>query len=104
LEVELADQLVQGAKLSFNGSLLPAAGYVLSVTALQWRNINFKTYLVSIDLLIRSIYIEMILMNIILFSAKNVKVGLEYKQDYIFSNASLDVFKGPAVSADVAVG
>ncbi len=46
----------------------------------------------------------MILMNIILFSAKNVKVGLEYKQDYIFSNASLDVFKGPAVSADVAVG
>lgn len=40
----------------------------------------------------------------VLFSQKNAKVALEYKQDYVFSNAALDVFKGPSVSADVSVG
>jgi voltage-dependent anion channel protein 2 len=35
---------------------------------------------------------------------RNAKVGLEYKQDYIFSNVSVDVFKGPVVSADAVVG
>lgn len=41
---------------------------------------------------------------ILLCSQKNAKVGVEYKRDYLFSNAALDVFKGPTASADFAVG
>lgn len=38
------------------------------------------------------------------FRAKNAKVSAEYKQDHVFSNAALDLFKGPAVFGDVTLG
>lgn len=62
-EVELADSLAKGLKLTLSGSLAAAASL-----------------------------------------SKQAKVGVEYKQEYLFANTSVDVFKGPTVSADVAVG
>ncbi|KAI8927953.1 eukaryotic porin/Tom40 [Entophlyctis helioformis] len=35
---------------------------------------------------------------------KNAKAGLEYKQDYVFTRSSLDLFKGPTILADAVVG
>lgn len=35
---------------------------------------------------------------------KNAKAALEYKQDYLFTRSSLDLFKGPTLFADAVVG
>jgi len=35
---------------------------------------------------------------------RNAKVGYEYKQDYIYTRASLDLFKGPTLFSDAVVG
>lgn len=40
----------------------------------------------------------------ITFSKKNAKTGFEYKQEYLFAKGSVDLFKGPAISADAVVG
>lgn len=38
------------------------------------------------------------------FSSKNVKFGAEYKQDFLFTRTSLDLFKGPTLSGDAVIG
>jgi len=35
---------------------------------------------------------------------KNARVGAEYKQDYLYTRASLDLFRGPTLSSDVVIG
>ncbi|KAJ3008434.1 Mitochondrial porin [Thoreauomyces humboldtii] len=35
---------------------------------------------------------------------KNIKFGTEYKQDYIFTRSSVDLFKGPTLHGDAVVG
>jgi hypothetical protein len=35
---------------------------------------------------------------------KNAKAGFEYKQEYVFTRSSLDLFKGPTLFADTVVG
>ncbi|KAI8912784.1 eukaryotic porin/Tom40 [Gorgonomyces haynaldii] len=35
---------------------------------------------------------------------KNAKAGFEYKQEYIFTRGSLDLFKGPTLSGDAVIG
>ena len=35
---------------------------------------------------------------------KNAKAGVEYKQDYVFTRSSLDLFKGPTLFADAVIG
>ncbi|KAI9004740.1 eukaryotic porin/Tom40 [Gaertneriomyces semiglobifer] len=35
---------------------------------------------------------------------KNAKAGVEYKQDYIFTRSSVDLFKGPTLHGDAVVG
>lgn len=36
--------------------------------------------------------------------AKTAKFGMEYKQEYLFTRASLDLLKGPTLSGDTVVG
>jgi len=36
--------------------------------------------------------------------SKNVKFGAEYKQDFLFTRTSLDLFKGPTLSGDAVIG
>ncbi|KAJ3002372.1 Mitochondrial porin [Thoreauomyces humboldtii] len=35
---------------------------------------------------------------------KNAKAGVEYKQDYLFTRSSIDLFKGPTLHTDAVVG
>lgn len=35
---------------------------------------------------------------------KNARAGVEYKQDYIFTRAGVDLFKGPTLQGDAVVG
>ncbi|KAJ3273646.1 Mitochondrial porin [Terramyces sp. JEL0728] len=35
---------------------------------------------------------------------KNAKAGVEYKQEYVFTRSSLDLFKGPTLFGDAVVG
>ncbi|KAL2914372.1 Mitochondrial porin [Polyrhizophydium stewartii] len=35
---------------------------------------------------------------------KHAKAGVEYKQEYVFTRSSLDLFKGPTIHADAVVG
>ncbi|KNC96417.1 uncharacterized protein SPPG_08315 [Spizellomyces punctatus DAOM BR117] len=35
---------------------------------------------------------------------KNAKAGVEYKQDYLFTRSSVDLFKGPTLHGDAVVG
>ncbi|KAI9202719.1 eukaryotic porin/Tom40 [Polychytrium aggregatum] len=36
--------------------------------------------------------------------SKSVKAGAEYKQEYIFTRANIDLFRGPTIAGDVVVG
>lgn len=35
---------------------------------------------------------------------KNARAGVEYKQDYLFTRSSVDLFKGPTLHGDAVVG
>lgn len=37
-------------------------------------------------------------------SKKTAKASIDYKQQYFFSRAGLDLFKGPTINADTVVG